>query len=188
MRGRTPSGPECVDRLPGSEFAKGRAKAVFETIGGDCRVSEACERLNICEQRFHQLRQRAVQAVIDEMESRAPGRRAQTTSPADEEKQQLREENQRLREELAAKDAELRISRVREEVALILPRVAPSAAAPSAVPTLPTPSTTEPSSPDGLEKKATSQAPSRSQEPRPNRPPLRSRWSMRKTRGKKKSM
>ncbi len=56
MRGRTPSGPEYVDRLPGSETAKDRLKVVLETMTGTVRVHEACDRLQICEQRFHQLR------------------------------------------------------------------------------------------------------------------------------------
>lgn len=176
MRGRTPAGPEYVDRLSGSELAKERLKVVLETIAGNCRVSDACRRLNICEQRFHQLRQQVLEAALSELEPRTPGRRPQTLTPADE-------EIRRLREELAAKDSELRTARVREEIALILPHVGPAAA-----PTLPTPSTSQPSPPDGVEKKTPSQDPNRSQEPSPDRPPLRSRWSMRKTRGKKKSM
>ena len=176
MRGRTPAGPEYVDRLSGSELAKERLKVVLETIAGNCRVSDACRRLNICEQRFHQLRQQVLEAALTELEPRAPGRRAHASSPADE-------EIRRLREELAAKDSELRTARVREEIALILPHVGPTA-----VPTTPTSSTSDPPPPDGVEKKAPSLDPYRPKEPRPDRPPLRSRWSMRKTRGKKKSM
>ena len=56
MRGRTPAGPEYVDRLAGSEAAKERLKVVLETLAGACRVSAACARLGVCEQRFHQLR------------------------------------------------------------------------------------------------------------------------------------
>jgi hypothetical protein len=176
MRGRTPAGPEYVDRVPGSDLAKERAKVIFETMAGNCRVSDACERLNICEQRFHQLRHQLVEWAVTGMEPRAPGRPAHASSPADE-------ENRKLREELAAKDSELRTTRAREEIALILPHVGPIAA-----PTTPTSSTSDSLPPGGVEKKVPSQHPSRSQEPRPNRSPIPSPGSMRKTRGKKKSM
>jgi hypothetical protein len=164
MRGRTPAGPEYVDRLQGSELAKERLKTVLETIAGNCRVSEACERLNICEQRFHQLRQQVLEAALTELEPRSPGRPARSLSPADE-------ENNRLREELAAKDSELRIARAREEIALTLPGIVPPSSS-AASPTSPS----SVSSPPGDPEKKT-----------PSRPPLRSRWSMRSTRGKKKS-
>ena len=118
MRGRTPAGPEYVDRLQGSDTAKQRLKTVLETIAGDCRVAEACERLNICEQRFHQLRQQILEAALRELEPRS-GRPAQAPSPADEELRQLRQQ-------LAAKDLELRIALAREEIALTLPRVVQS--------------------------------------------------------------
>jgi hypothetical protein len=121
MRGRTPAGPEYVDRLQGSDLAKERLKTVLETIAGNCRVTEACERLQICEQRFHQLRQQVLEAALTELEPRSPGRPAQTPSPAEDELRQLRAE-------LAAKDIELRAARAREEIALTLPRIVPAPA------------------------------------------------------------
>ena len=119
MRGRTPAGPEYVDRLQGSETAKQRLKTVLETIAGNCRVSEACERLSICEQRFHQLRQQVLEAALSELEPRPAGRPAKTPSPVDD-------ELGRLRAELVAKDFELRSARAREEIALTLPRIVPA--------------------------------------------------------------
>jgi hypothetical protein len=141
MRGRTPAGPEYVDRLQGSELAKRRLKTVLETIAGDCRVSQACERLNISEQRFHQLRQQVLEAALTELEPRSPGRPARSSSPADE-------EINRLREELATKDLELRTARAREEIALAMPRIVPPAS-----PMPPTSPTSAPSPHGDPEKK-----------------------------------
>ena len=144
MRGRTPAGPEFVDRLQGSELAKQRLKTVLETIAGICRVSEACERLDICEQRFHQLRQQVLEAALTELEPRSPGRPARASTPADE-------EISRLREELAMKDLELRTTRAREEIALAMPRIVTPVS--STMP--PTPLTSAPSPPGDPEKKTT---------------------------------
>ena len=46
------------------------------------RVHEACERLGICEQRFHQLRQHVMEAGLAAMEPRSAGRPARASSPA----------------------------------------------------------------------------------------------------------
>ena len=116
MRGRTPSGPEYVDRLSGSETAKERLKVVLETMTGTVRVHEACDRLAICEQRFHQLRQHVMEAALAALEPRSPGRPSRAGSAADE---QLRA----LEEQLLAKEVELHAAQVREEIALTLPRV-----------------------------------------------------------------
>jgi hypothetical protein len=116
MRGRFPAGPDYVDKLEGSASAKERLKIVLETIAGTCRVQEACERLGICEQRFHQLRQEALEAALAGLEPGIPGRRPHTPSPADE---QVRV----LQEQLEQQQFELRASKVREEVALTMPQV-----------------------------------------------------------------
>jgi hypothetical protein len=162
MRGRTPAGPEYVDRLQGSELAKRRLKTVLDTIAGNCRVSEACQRLNICEQRFHQLRQQVLEAALTELEPRSPGRPARSSSPAEE-------AIHRLREELATKDLELRTARAREEIALAMPRIVPPVSA-----TTPA-SPTSASSPPGDAEKKTTLRPNAPNGPTPS------------TRGKKKS-
>ena len=64
MRGRRPVGPEYAEQLDGSETAKLRTKVILETIAGTCRVKEACQRLGVCEQRFHQLRQEMLMAAV----------------------------------------------------------------------------------------------------------------------------
>ncbi len=116
MRGRRPAGPEYVDHLPGSDLAKLRLRVVLETIAGTCRVQQACERLGICEQRFHQLREEAMTAALAGLEPGTPGRPARILAPAEQ-------EVHALQEQLADKDLELRAAQARVEIALTVPRV-----------------------------------------------------------------
>src|SRR5262249_13931830 len=76
MRGRHPAGPEYVDQLDGSTLARERLKVVLQTLAGQCRVAEACERLGICEQRFHQIREEALRAAVAALEPRPQPRPA----------------------------------------------------------------------------------------------------------------
>jgi transposase-like protein len=114
MRGRHPSGPSFVDKLPGHTTAKERLRVVLETIAGDCRVSEACERLGISEQRFDELRLEALQGAIAALEPKPLGRRPQASSTDDAEVRQLKDR-------VAELEAQLQIAAVRTEVAAILP-------------------------------------------------------------------
>lgn len=116
MRGRHPAGSDYVDKVGGSALAKDRAKEVLDTMLGEGRVQEACQRLGICEQRFHQLRHKAVGWFVDALEPGVPGRPAQTLSP---EQERIRA----LEEEVADLKVELRAAKAREEIALALPRV-----------------------------------------------------------------
>jgi Helix-turn-helix domain len=116
MRGRRPSGPEYVDGLAGSALAKERLKVVLETLAGTCRVQEACQRLGISEPRFHQLRQRLLQAALGRLEPRPAGRPAQAPSAA-------QEEVGKLEEELAALRVQAQAAQTRAEIALALPGV-----------------------------------------------------------------
>jgi hypothetical protein len=115
MRGRRPAGPEYVEQLTGSTLARERLQVILETIAGTCRVQEACARLGICEQRFHQLREEAMSGALAALEPGTPGRPAQVPTPAE---QQM----QALADQLAAKDVELRAAQARAEIAIALPR------------------------------------------------------------------
>jgi hypothetical protein len=64
MRGRRPVGPELIDRLAGSDEARRRAKVVLQTMTGELRVQEACERLGLSEQRFEAIRQEAIEGAV----------------------------------------------------------------------------------------------------------------------------
>lgn len=122
MRGRLPAGPEYVDKLHGSEETKERLKAILNTMYGQARLLEACAQLDIGETRFHQLRETALQAALAALEPRPAGRPSQTALI---EAEQIRTLEQRVQElELALHEAQ-----VREEIALVLPRLRRTAGA-----------------------------------------------------------
>jgi hypothetical protein len=115
MRGRYPSGPEYVEQLEGSAQAKQRLRVVLETMTGKYRVQEACQLLDICEQRFHQLRAELLQAALEQLEAKPAGRPRSQPVPV---------EAEAVRDRLADMELELRVAQVREEIALALPHVA----------------------------------------------------------------
>jgi transposase-like protein len=125
MRGRIPAGPEDVEHLQGSAKAKERLRVVLETMLGQCRVSQACERLGICEQRFRQLRHELLQAALASLEDRPSGRPRRPEEP---------EETAALRQQVVELERELQVAQVREEIALALPQVSKPAPAPAARP------------------------------------------------------
>ena len=116
MRGRRPVGPEYAEQLTGSETAKLRAKVILETIAGRCRLNEACKRLGISEQRFHQLREEMMTAAVKALEPGQAGRPAHPPTPAEEQVVSLEQK-------LQDKEVELRAAKAREEIALIMPEV-----------------------------------------------------------------
>jgi hypothetical protein len=122
MRGRKPSGPAAVARLPGSPLARQRLQVVLETLAGTCRVQEACRRLGLSEQRFDQLRTQVLQAGLDSLEPRPAGRPPRPTPAADV---------QALQARVAGLEIELQAARVRAEIALALPAVAVTPAEPA---------------------------------------------------------
>lgn len=117
MRGRYPSGPEYVEHLEGSAQAKQRLRVLLQTMAGECRVQEACQRLRISEQRFDQLRRQTLQAAVHGLESKPTGRPRRAATAISEEVAALRTRVAELEEELQA-------ARVREEIAVVLPRAA----------------------------------------------------------------
>ena len=123
MRGRKPVGPEYAEKLSGSETAKLRAKVILETMMGTCRVLEACARLGISEQRFHQLREEMMAAAVQALEPGHAGRPAHTPTPAEE-------QVVALEQQLVDKDVELRAAKARAEIAVIMPEVKQESVAP----------------------------------------------------------
>src|SRR5215471_4115500 len=121
MRGRFPSGWEYIERLQGSDKAKARLRAILETLGGEERVAAACRRLDICAQRFRQLRQQGLQAALRSLEDQSPGRPAQAAES---------EEIASLRRAIEELSVQLHTAQVREELALLMPqgKAAPPAA------------------------------------------------------------
>jgi hypothetical protein len=116
MRGRWPQGLEYIDKLDGSVQTKQRFKVILQTVMGPTRMNEACAELAIGETRFHQLRQRALQAALTAMEPRPGGRPSRSTTAEGEVVRALQERVAELEEALLQ-------AQVREEIALVLPRL-----------------------------------------------------------------
>src|SRR5439155_15091924 len=131
MRGRYPSGPEYVEQLPGSAEAKRRLQVVLQTMSGAYRVQEACTLLGISRQRFEQLRTKVLRAALTELEPKPGGR-----PPAEP---SVGAAVTALETKLAETERELRAARLREQIALVLPRAAQPLA--------------DPGQPDGAEKR-----------------------------------
>jgi hypothetical protein len=142
MRGRLPSGPEYVEQLEGSAIAKERVKVVLQTLAGTCRVQEACERLQISEPRFEQLRIQILQAAVERLEPRPLGRPARTATPADE-------RINALEAQIAELHMKLQLSQARTEIALALPHVVQKPGGSEAKPAVPTATPNEEAHTDG---------------------------------------
>lgn len=116
MRGRYPDGPEeLLEPLDGTTEDKQRAQVILETVFAAARVKVACAKLGIGETRFRQLRDLALQGVLDGIRLRPAGRPSLAGTA---EAERIRE----LEQMLAEKELALRQAQVREEVALILPQ------------------------------------------------------------------
>jgi hypothetical protein len=110
MRGRLPSGPERVSRMPGSDQARQRLQLVLGIIAGRVRVREACLELAISPTRLEQLRQSALTAALAALEPKPGGRPRRLR---DERDQQIAQLEKRIRE----LERELTLSQAREEIA-----------------------------------------------------------------------
>lgn len=116
MRGRRPVGPEYADKLAGSDIAKERVKVILATMAGTCRLKEACERLGISEQRFHQLREEMMAAAVKALEPGHAGRPVQMPTPTEE-------QVIALQQQLQDQEVELRAAKARAEIAVIMPGI-----------------------------------------------------------------
>ena len=114
-RGRPPKGLAHVDSLEGDASSKKRLKAILATLSGELSVPEACERLEVSETRFHDLRRSALEGMLAGIEPRPPGR-----PPKEPEEDP---EVTYLKARLAWAEEELQITRVRTEIALVNPKL-----------------------------------------------------------------
>jgi hypothetical protein len=110
--GRNPAGPQIVERLEGSPVAKQRLEVILETIAGRLTVPEACQRLEIGESRFHELRKETLQATLESLEPRPLGRPAKPTPPEQGEIDALQAEIRRLHSELELAQVQIRLARI----------------------------------------------------------------------------
>lgn len=89
------------------ELALKRAAVVFAVRSGQITAEEGARRLGVSRKTYYEWEKRALQAMTEVMEDKAPGRPG---TPQDEEKQRLQAENADLRNKLfvAEKTVEVR--------------------------------------------------------------------------------
>jgi transposase-like protein len=89
------------------EQARRRAAVVFAVRSGQITVEEGARRLGVSRKTYYEWESRALQAMTEAMEDRAPGR---PSTPQDEEKQHLQEQLVELQKKLfvAEKTVEVR--------------------------------------------------------------------------------
>jgi transposase-like protein len=114
MRGRRPRGPEIVRTLKGEAQARERLEVILKTLSS-LNFTAAARQLGVTTQRLHQLRQLALEASLAALAPQPLGRPSTSAAVEPEQIDALRRDNERLRQELAA-------SKLREEIALVLPR------------------------------------------------------------------
>jgi transposase-like protein len=111
---RPNKGIEHVESVEGSTAAKERLRMVLETLAGGRSVESACAKLGVSPARFAQIREEALAAAVAALEPRPVGR--PPTPGPDPEVDRLRGEVKELRRDLEA-------SRIREEIAIVMPHV-----------------------------------------------------------------
>ncbi len=114
--GRPPLREAHVDALEGTELEKERLKAILLTLSGKVPVEEACQQLGLRRSRFNELRKEALQAALDGLVPGVPGRPPKATLVDAGVVSDLERELGWLREELE-------LSRVRTEIALVMPEI-----------------------------------------------------------------
>jgi hypothetical protein len=114
QRGRPTSVASIVGRLKGSLAAKQRVLVVLENLGGTLPVAEACRRLCFSRTLFRRYREALLLAAIQILEPRPRGRPVRRPPAASRRILELEEKNRLLEEDLA-------FTRVREELALLVP-------------------------------------------------------------------
>jgi transposase len=89
------------------ELARKRAVVVFAVRSGQITAEEGARRLGVSRKTYYEWERRALQAITEALEDRAPGR---PNTPKDEEKRRLQEEITELQNKLfvAEKTVEVR--------------------------------------------------------------------------------
>ena len=114
--GRPNKGSELVNSLNGDEESKLRLKVILETIAGKITVIEACDKLNICESRFHKIRSEILQNSLDLLQPKPKGR---PSLEYDEKTEKIKE----LTKELRETKLENKVLQVKSELAVLAPHL-----------------------------------------------------------------
>ena len=115
---RPAKGPELVEGLSGSEEARVRLKVILETVSGKRSIEEAQQELGLSSSRFHELREKVLQAAMASLEPQPRGR-----PKKEPDAEALQVELEQLTQEYKRLLTELKIANVREELRLVMPEV-----------------------------------------------------------------
>lgn len=115
VRGRHSEGPDLVRRLQGSEQALHRMRVILETLSDEKTVRQACEELGLSPAGYYKIRNAWMAEAVRILEPKPIGRPRKIP--------QMPEEVDRLKARIKELEAELEVSRIREEISLTLPRV-----------------------------------------------------------------
>jgi hypothetical protein len=115
-RGRPIQGAALVETRAGSAQAKERLQVILQTLGGQLTIEAACTQLGLQRSAFNKLRSQFLAEATGLLEPKRPGRKKHEISPAEQ-------EVERLRAEVADLKFELHAQQIREEIALVLPRL-----------------------------------------------------------------
>lgn len=114
--GRPPSGLNQVDRLDGSAESKRRLRVLLATLSGEVTLKDACARLGLGETRVLQLRELALQGALGALDP-APRGRPPKLPTADPERVAT------LEERLHELESDLKVERIRSDLAAADPRL-----------------------------------------------------------------
>lgn len=116
---RTTSGPAIVDRLEGCPLAKARLRAILETLCGRASIGAASRTLGISEPRFHAMRREALEATLQSLELKKPGRKKQgPPSPSEERVEALEKQLVELRLKLLVSETRLGVTAMSQRAQL----------------------------------------------------------------------
>ena len=114
QRGRPTSAASMLKRLRGTTSAKERVTVILENLGGALPVAAAFTRMRVSRTLFYNLRMRMLAAALRALEPRPRGRPLVEMPKQERRIQELEEKILHLEEDLA-------FTRVREELALLVP-------------------------------------------------------------------
>jgi transposase-like protein len=115
-----------AEKLEGPDEAKRRLKAILETISGTKTIEDAASEIGVGAARFHELRKEVLQAALVALEPKPAGRPRTTEEP----NPRVAELENQIRE----LTIEINASKVREQIALTMPRLLKTESDPTAEP------------------------------------------------------
>ena len=112
---RTTSVKRLVDGLDGEASTKTELEAILDVLADRRTVAQACEALGVSEATFHRMRDRALAGALVGLVPKAAGRPRKA--------EDLPDDVTELKRQLQEARFDLEASRLREEIALVMPHL-----------------------------------------------------------------